>query len=104
MRVRLIARDIFGIMKKSRTLFGERLREIRTRKGISQKNLGLMVGLDISVAGVRMNQYEVGTHSPKFGTASKIAKALDIPTAYFYAEEDGLAELIAGYSPPATDT
>lgn len=45
-----------------------------------------------------MNQYERGKHTPDFLTLSKIAQALDLPTAYFFAETDDLAELIKSYA------
>jgi len=42
-----------------------------------------------------MNQYETGKHTPDFNTLSRIAKILKVPTAYFYADDDLLAEIIA---------
>ncbi|MBF7981443.1 helix-turn-helix transcriptional regulator [Rahnella sp. LAC-M12] len=44
-----------------------------------------------------MNQYEKGKHQPDQDTVSRIAKVLDVPVAYFYAEEDELAALIIGF-------
>ena len=44
-----------------------------------------------------MNQYETGKHAPDFLTLHHIGKVLNIPTAYFYAEEDDLAELILAW-------
>lgn len=81
-------------MKEPQNLFGQRLRNLRTIKGISQKQLGILIGLDEGVASARLNQYEVGSHSPKFSIASKIAKALNVPSAYFYAEEEELANFL----------
>ena len=81
-------------MKQPRTLFGRRLREARTIQGISQKAVGIAAGLDPATASARMNQYEVGTHTPGFNTAARIAQVLGVPTAYFYAEQDDLALLI----------
>jgi len=85
-------------MKEPLTLFGKRLRSLRKSAGISQKELGISIGLDVGVASARMNQYEVGSHSPKFSIATKIADALDVSAAYFYAEEEDISELILQFS------
>jgi len=81
-------------MKKPKTLFGKRLREARLSTELSQKGLGIKIGLDASVASARLNQYEVGTHTPNFEIAQKLAKALRVPTAYFYAEDEVMAQII----------
>ncbi len=44
-----------------------------------------------------MNQYEQGVHIPKFPRLKDLAKALQVPTAYFYAESNDLAELLYAY-------
>jgi len=44
-----------------------------------------------------MNQYETGKHTPDFLTLKNIAKVLNVPIAFFYAEENQLAELLAIY-------
>jgi transcriptional regulator with XRE-family HTH domain len=71
--------------------------EARTEAGISQRQLGALVGLDLSVASVRMNQYERGVHEPHYGFVERLAKALSLPAAYFYAEDPLLAKVIARY-------
>ena len=81
-------------MKEPKTLFGRRLRQARLDKGLSQKQLGISAGIDEFAASARVNQYERGTHSPTFDTAKRLANALNVPTAFFYAEDDRLAELI----------
>ncbi|WP_213072094.1 helix-turn-helix domain-containing protein, partial [Acinetobacter baumannii] len=53
-----------------------------------------LAGIDESSASARMNQYERGKHVPDFLVASKIAEVLELPTAYFYVEDDLLAEII----------
>lgn len=45
-----------------------------------------------------MNQYEKNKHIPGFLTLRKIAQILLVPTAYFYAEEDSVAELLYLYN------
>jgi len=72
----------------------KRLKEARKNKVISQKSLGIAIGMDEFSASPRMNHYEKGRHSPDFTTLRLLAKELDVPTAYFYTEEDWLAESI----------
>jgi len=71
-----------------------RLKEARLAKGLSQKALGLAIGMDEFSASPRMNHYERGRHAPDFSTLCRMAQLLEVPTAYFYAEEDWLAEAI----------
>jgi transcriptional regulator with XRE-family HTH domain len=75
----------------------KRLREARLATGISQKKLGIITGIDEFSASPRINQYETGKHTPHFTTLKKLAHALSLPTAYFYAEEDELAKIISMY-------
>jgi transcriptional regulator with XRE-family HTH domain len=77
--------------------FPKRLKEARLAKGLSQKKLGILAGMDQFAASPRMNQYEKGVHSPDFQTVRALAKVLEVPTAYFYCEEDELAGLILAY-------
>ena len=70
------------------------LRIARKAKKLSQERLGILAGIDESSASARMNQYERGKHVPDFLMASKIAEILNLPTAYFYVENDLLAEII----------
>jgi len=39
----------------------------------------------------------LGRHSPDYQTLKRIAKALKVPTAYFYAESDELAKVISSF-------
>ena len=75
-------------------IFSIRLKMARKAKSLSQERLGILAGIDESSASARMNQYETGKHVPDFLMASKIAEILDLPTAYFYVENDLLAEII----------
>ena len=80
----------------------KRIKEARTAAGLSQKQLGIKAGIDPSTASARMNQYERGTHIPNFSTLKKIAQVLKLPTCYFYAEEDRLAQLLKKSKSPIT--
>lgn len=75
----------------------KRLKEARITAGLSQKSLGIAAGIDEFSASARMNQYETGKHTPDFLTLQRIAKILNVPTAYFYAETADLAETIRLY-------
>jgi len=77
--------------------FGKRLKQAREKVGVSQKHLGILAGIDESNASAVMNQYERNTHIPKFGTVRNIARALNVPAAFFYTDEDELAELLLLY-------
>jgi len=76
------------------SVFGTRLREARRRAGLPQDRLGVSVGLDEGTASARISRYESGVHEPPYSTAVKLAAVLDVPTAYFYAEQEELANLI----------
>ena len=75
-----------------------RLRAARKAAGMTQEALGVAAGIDEFSASARMNQYERGKHWPDYGTACRIAKALKIDPAYFYAQSDVVAELIATWA------
>lgn len=54
--------------------FGDKLKEERKKKGISQKELGQKLG----VSQAMIAQYEKGDRTPKIETIKKIAKALEV--------------------------
>lgn len=74
--------------------FPKRLKEARKAKGLSQKKLGILAGMDEFAASARMNQYENGVHAPDFKTVKALAHILEVPTAFLYCIEDKLAEKI----------
>lgn len=76
------------------TLFAERLAQARKKTDLSQKQLGILAGLDEFSASPRMNHYERGKHLPDLDTAKRFADILNVPMAYFYCPEDDLAELL----------
>ncbi len=62
---------------------------------MTQADLGRVLGLDDQNTGApRVSRYETGRHEPDSATAAKIAKALNLPVAYFHAVDDILAEVI----------
>jgi len=78
----------------AKTPIAERLRYVRSQQGISQKNLGILAGIDEFSASARINQYEQGKHVPDYSTAKRLADSLNIPVTYLYTDDDELAEVI----------
>ncbi len=76
-----------------KSFFTERLKEARNRMKISQKDLGIKIGIDPSSASGRMNHYETGRHMPDIDTLKKMAKTLDVPVNYFFCESEQSATL-----------
>jgi len=74
-----------------------RLKEARSRKGLSQRELGIAAGLDRFVASSRINRYEKGVHHPDPVTIQRMADALGVPAAYLLASNDRLARLILAF-------
>jgi transcriptional regulator with XRE-family HTH domain len=72
----------------------KRLKAARLAAKLSQEKLGILAGIDEFSASARMNQYETGKHVPDYFTVRKIAQVLQIPTTFFYTEEDDLARHI----------
>ncbi|ACT15135.1 MULTISPECIES: helix-turn-helix domain-containing protein [Pectobacterium] len=80
--------------QQHRDIFSQRLKDARLLRGLSQKGLGIAAGIDEFVASARINRYEKGVHEANLVTASRLAEALDVPLAYFYAADDNLARMI----------
>lgn len=75
-------------------IFCRRLKQARLASGLSQKRLGIAAGIDEFVASTRINRYEKGVHEPGTEIVQTLAEVLQVPLAYFYAEDDDLAELM----------
>ncbi len=56
---------------------GERIKKQRNEKGLSQAELGALMG----VSGSAIGQFETSSNPPKLGTLKKIADALGVPTS-----------------------
>lgn len=54
---------------------GERIRDIRKEKGLTQQALGQLLGVTQATVG----QYETNPNPPKIETLQRIADALDVP-------------------------
>jgi len=84
--------------KSANSPLARRLKEARARKGVSQKELGILVGIDKFSASSRMNQYEKGRHAPDYSMVQRLAEFMEIPACYFYTEDDQLADMILLFS------
>jgi transcriptional regulator with XRE-family HTH domain len=75
----------------------KRLKSARLVAKMTQEKLGAAAGLDEAVASARMSQYENGVHTPDFAFVRQVSRILKVPTAFFYCEEDELAEIILAF-------
>ena len=66
-------------------------------RDVSQRALGAMLGMTKKNGSVRINRYEQQTSRADMDTAAEIAAALNVPLAYLFAEDAGLAEWILAY-------
>jgi transcriptional regulator with XRE-family HTH domain len=64
---------------------GDKIRNIRMKRDMTQKELGLAIGFNERTADVRMAQYESGTRVPKVAIIVKIAEALSVNPDYLMA-------------------
>ncbi len=78
-------------------VFARRLRDARIKKELSQRQLGILAGIDESSASARVNQWERGKHLPEPKMIERIARVLGVPAPYFHAREDALAEWILAF-------
>lgn len=81
----------------AQSVFSRRLKAARLHADIPQDRLGVMIGLDEGSSSARMSRYEAGVHEPPFKTIERIANVLKVPTAYFFCEDDRLAEIMYTY-------
>ena len=60
---------------------------------MTQKELGIRIGMDQSSASSRMNHYEKDRHTPDIQTLQRMADELKVPLNYFFCENTESAEL-----------
>ena len=70
---------------------------------IPQDKLGVQIGLDETVASARISRYETGEQEPPYQTSLHLAKALHIPVAYLYCDDDDLADILLKLNVAPTD-
>lgn len=67
--------------------FPKRLRELRTKRGWSQGQLGKMIGADLQ----RISKYERGVMWPTMELMVRLAKVFDVSVDYLVREEKNIA-------------
>lgn len=63
-------------------------------RDVSQRALGAMLGMTKKNGSVRINRYEQQSSRADMETAAAIAKALSVPLAFLFAQNDREAELL----------
>lgn len=71
---------------------GERIKRVRTFRGLTQRELGLKLGYEERNADVRIAQYESGYRVPKNDNLMEMAKILNINYIHFVGVTPGCAE------------
>jgi transcriptional regulator with XRE-family HTH domain len=80
------------------TIFAKRLKAARVLRGLSQRALGGLVSDDKANGSVRINRYEQRVNRADMDTAAMLARALNVPLAYLFAEEDDQAEMLLAFA------
>ena len=71
---------------------GDKIKKIRTFRGMTQKELGLAIGFEEKGADNRIAQYETNYRVPKKDLLNKIAEVLRVDRQNFYTDAPGCAE------------
>jgi len=80
------------------SIFAKRLKSARALRGLSQRALGGLVSKDKANGSVRINRYEQEVNRADMDTAADLARALDVPLAYLFAEDDDQADLLLAFA------
>jgi len=71
---------------------GDKIKYIRTFRGLTQRELGIQIGLDAKSADNRIAQYETNYRVPKKDMLEKMAEILDVNAINFIGSIPGSAE------------
>ena len=66
--------------------FNERLKSLRENKGMTQGQLSQKAGISCRT----IQNYEAGTHRPRYGATEKLAEALEVPISELLGEKEVL--------------
>ncbi len=78
--------------------FPRRLKLLRLEADYTQEEVGIKAGLPLNSCNSRMNTYELGRHEAEYSIVKKISNVFHVDPAYFYAENESVAELIRNWS------
>lgn len=71
-----------------------RLRQARQLRGLSQREVGVRMGLDKDTASARISRYESESMAISLESLFELAQALDVPPAYLLASSPAMANAI----------
>ena len=77
---------------------GDKIKKIRTFRGMTQKELGVAIGLEEKGADNRVAQYETNYRVPKKDLLNKIAEVLRVDRQNFYTDARGAQRTLCGRS------
>lgn len=78
--------------------FPRRLKALRLEFDYTQEEVGIRAGFSCNSCNSRLNTYELGKHEAEYEIVKKIAAVFCIDPAYFYTDNDAVAELIRNWS------
>lgn len=81
----------------ARALFAARLKQARELRGLSQRALGVRLGLGPEKGSSRINRYEHQVTAVGFENLERLAAELQVPVAYLLAENEAMAEAILAF-------
>jgi transcriptional regulator with XRE-family HTH domain len=73
---------------------GQKIKRIRTFRGLTQKDFGMAIGLDEKTAANRIAQYESNYRTPKQQMLDDMARILSVNPINFHIPAEGAAEHI----------
>lgn len=76
----------------AQTIVGKRIRQYRQEKGLSQAELGALLGWDEKSGCPRISRYERGVHEADLQTLSRLAYVLEKPLPCFFAPSTHIAQ------------
>lgn len=94
---------------------GSRIRALRMKKGLTQKELGIILGFNERTAHVRIAQYEIDSRIPREDLLEHIANVLDVDVGFlnpdtrnpigkmqllFSLEDDQILQINTAYGVP----
>lgn len=85
--------------KSATEILARRIQQARLRvPGLSQRALGMKMGISKDTASTRINRYEQGIHAPDAQTLVDLARTLKVPPGFLLTADDALAEIILGFA------
>ncbi|HDS1656574.1 TPA: helix-turn-helix transcriptional regulator [Stenotrophomonas maltophilia] len=77
-----------------RGVVAARLRQARHLRGLSQREVGVRMGLDKDTASARISRYESESMTVSLESLFALANALEVPPAYLVAGTSAMADAI----------